>query len=233
LALHWITINKVIGGERGLTLWRWFRITGLLIALSSGALVAVRVAAMQRSDDAVREAFHAAVCTPQPCFYSIYPGRTTLAEAEQLLENAPGVVVQRTDTNICWTSKFAQGCLFPAFTANRDAAVTQINFNTGNSSVTLGDVLTAFGQPILDIACRRTIGNLTDTMTKVLILKQGIEVQIFLYAEHSAVITSRIATRFEAADLFFRRGLKVSIYRENNNRHYPSPWQRGDLTSSC
>ncbi len=103
-----------------------------------------------------------------PCWHHIYPGTTTLSQAErQFGQDKTARKIQSADTGLCWLSGFWRVCLNHADLAQ---IVTDIDFYPlATTRFQLGDALQSLGQPIASAnACLFEDGDLSELTALVL-----------------------------------------------------------------
>jgi hypothetical protein len=101
--------------------------------------------------------FKAETCSPQPCWHTIQPGKTTLTNANALLQALPGSTADKFQFCANGSSGDSTGCwridTFGSSAIDANAPLAKITFQPPADAFRLVDAVKLFGDPINSMLC--------------------------------------------------------------------------------
>jgi hypothetical protein len=99
--------------------------------------------------------FQADQCSPQPCWHGIRPGQTTLKDAQAIMRNDPNINFDPMTEQWCWRGGDG-GCwdvTLRSWSSYSDKLLNVIAVHPSENTLSLGDTVTLFGEPLTSNLC--------------------------------------------------------------------------------
>lgn len=178
----------------------------LLSAVTRFTLIFVAaIGAMRLSSTPAKAFIEAGYCSPQPCWYHIYVGKTSLEQAKRILSTDRQLVLLPARTSIwdfCWNDAgLGSGCI----------AKNQLGIHPKPGTFLLADAILLFGYPTSATHCGAYDPNIPSNITWIG-FDSGITVFVFSLEQRS---TERFDPDLIVDRIMFSSNLRSPIFMES------------------